>query len=49
MVDKAQSAGLHKVQFDGTNQNGHLLPSGIYFYSIETENFEQTRRFLLVK
>jgi hypothetical protein len=36
--------GLHKAEFDGNN-----LPPGIYFYRLQTGNFTETRKLILVK
>jgi len=44
LVDGPQTAGMHSLQFDGSN-----LPSGIYFYRLSTEDFSRTQRMLLVK
>ncbi|MCX7876814.1 MAG: putative Ig domain-containing protein [Melioribacteraceae bacterium] len=44
LINKEMSAGNYQVNFDATN-----LPSGIYYYKLETENFTQTRKMLLVK
>ncbi len=44
LVDGAQTAGLHSLQF-----NGSSLPSGIYFARLTAGEFVQTQRMLLVK
>ena len=44
LVNEKLSSGIYSVAFDGTR-----LPSGIYFYSLKTENFTDTKRMLLVK
>jgi photosystem II stability/assembly factor-like uncharacterized protein len=44
LVDKKQNAGNYKISFDGKN-----LSSGIYFYSLNVNNFKDTKRMLLVK
>jgi hypothetical protein len=36
--------GTHSVDFDGTN-----LPSGVYIYVLQTKNFTETRKMVLVK
>jgi len=43
-VNEFKKAGSYSVLFNGSN-----LSSGIYFYNIETENFSQTRKMILVK
>ncbi len=44
LVDALQSAGAHKIAFDGAN-----LPSGIYLYQLRTTNFTSTRKMVLLK
>ncbi len=42
-------AGSHEVQWDGRSATGTPVPSGLYFYRLETPDFAQTRRMLLIK
>jgi photosystem II stability/assembly factor-like uncharacterized protein len=44
LVNENLSAGKYKYDF-----NASALPSGIYFYKLETENFSETRKMMLVK
>ena len=44
LVNEEKPAGSYEVEFDGTN-----LPSGIYFYRIETSKFSDTKKFVLLK
>ncbi|MDQ3019534.1 MAG: YCF48-related protein [Bacteroidota bacterium] len=44
LINEKQSAGIHSVDFNGSN-----LPSGIYFYKIETVNYSETRKMILLK
>ncbi|HSL88016.1 MAG TPA: M14 family zinc carboxypeptidase [Ignavibacteriaceae bacterium] len=44
LVNGLQTAGKHKVEF-----NAQDLSSGIYFYTIKTEEFTQTRKMLFLK
>ncbi|HEY9165329.1 MAG TPA: T9SS type A sorting domain-containing protein [Candidatus Kryptonia bacterium] len=44
LVSERQAAGEHSVEFDARK-----LPSGVYFYSIETGDYRQTRKLLLLK
>jgi hypothetical protein len=44
LVDGPQNAGHHNVSF-----NGAELSSGVYFYRIETPNFNSTRKLVLMK
>jgi flagellar hook assembly protein FlgD len=42
-------AGVHEVDWDGTNQRGRPVTSGSYFYRLSVENFTQTRRMIWVR
>ncbi len=44
LVNANQNAGSYEVNFDGSG-----LSSGIYFYKLETENFIQTKKMVLIK
>ncbi|MCC7430340.1 CotH kinase family protein [bacterium] len=37
------------VVWNGTDSNGNLVGSGVYFYRLESGNFNQTKRMLFVK
>ncbi len=41
--------GKHILKWDGINSNGYLVPSGIYFYKIISNGFEQTKKMILNK
>ncbi|AFN74216.1 Spore coat protein CotH [Melioribacter roseus P3M-2] len=45
LVDGLKAPGIYEEKFDGNN-----LPSGIYFYRLQTESgYSDTRKFLLLK
>ncbi|MBS1493070.1 MAG: T9SS type A sorting domain-containing protein [Bacteroidetes bacterium] len=44
LVNENQTTGSYEVTFDGTN-----LPSGVYYYRIETEGFSEVKKMNLVK
>lgn len=39
LVNELQDQGLHELDFNASN-----LSSGIYFYSIQTSNFSETKK-----
>jgi hypothetical protein len=44
LVDEYQTAGEHETTF-----NASSIPSGVYYYTLNTENFSQTKKMALVK
>jgi hypothetical protein len=46
---KTQIAGKHSVQWDGRDEAGNLVSSGLYIYKIEAGDFTQARKMLLMK
>jgi len=49
IVDADQSEGYHEAVWDGRNETGSSVSSGIYVYRLVTGEFTQTRRMLLMK
>ena len=44
LVNEIKPAGFYEIEFDGSN-----LPSGIYYYKIESGSFSQVKKMILVK
>jgi len=44
LLNKELAAGYHHIDFDASN-----LPSGIYFYKIESSSFIRTKKMILMK
>ncbi len=49
LINSAQSAGVHKVTWDGTNNYGVKVSAGAYIYRFETEGFTSAKKMLLLK
>ncbi len=49
LADDEMSAGYYSVQWDGRNNSGSLLPSGVYLYSINSGEFSATKKLTLMK
>lgn len=47
--DKVEGAGVHRVIWDGTDEAGRPVASGVYFYRMDAGKFSQTKKMLLVK
>ncbi|MCX6121032.1 MAG: T9SS type A sorting domain-containing protein [Ignavibacteriales bacterium] len=49
LVDKVQDAGVYHTTWTGKANNGIAMPSGVYFYRLESGSFSKTERMLLLK
>ncbi|NIS37608.1 T9SS type A sorting domain-containing protein, partial [Candidatus Saccharibacteria bacterium] len=49
LVDHRYDAGAHTVNWDGQDQYGQKVASGIYIYRIQAGAFSQTRKMILIK
>ena len=49
IVDEDMSPGFYTKQWDGLNDNGVGISSGVYFYSLMAGDFRQTKKMLLIK
>lgn len=49
LVNEVKPAGSHQVAWDGRDNLGNALPSGVYFYRLHVDNQVQIRRMVLMK
>lgn len=49
LVNENVKAGIHSLQWDGTDNNGHELASGMFFYRLRADDTELTRKLLIVR
>jgi len=49
LVDDFKSAGEHNVFWDGTDNSGSSVSSGMYFYRITTDKQAIAKKMLLIK
>ena len=49
LVNARQPAGFHQVVWDGRNQQGLIVGSGIYLYTMTAGTFTQSKRMTLLK
>ena len=49
LADGNLRIGHHKVIWNGKNENGKLVSSGIYFYKMETDKFSEIKKCILMK
>jgi flagellar hook assembly protein FlgD len=49
LVEKWQSKGDYQVKWNGRDDLGREVASGIYFYRLKSEDFTDTKRMMLIK
>ena len=49
LVDAVKDAGTYSVFWNGVDNRGNRVASGVYFYRLMAGNFEQTRKMVLLK
>lgn len=49
LVDDMQRAGKQTVTWDGTDNGGRSVASGVYFYKLRAGDFSSTKKMLLLK
>ena len=49
LVNEEQGAGLREVVWDGRNESGHQVSSGIYIYHIQANDYVKSMKMILTK
>jgi hypothetical protein len=49
LIDGHKPAGYHSVMWNGTDDEGRGVASGAYYYRLQAQDYEQTRKMMLVK
>ncbi|MDH3216716.1 MAG: T9SS type A sorting domain-containing protein [Candidatus Krumholzibacteria bacterium] len=49
LVDEVRDAGPNEVMWNGTNDSGNPLATGVYFYRLNVRNEVITKKPLLLK
>ena len=49
LVNETQNAGFKAIMWDGTNNYGHQVGTGMYLYQIKAGSFTQTKKMMFLK
>jgi hypothetical protein len=49
LVDEYQAFGERSVTWDGRDENGQELASGVYLYRLQAKDFSQTKKMVLIR
>ena len=49
LIKTNQSSGFRSISWDGTNDNGIQVSTGMYFYTLQTEAKSAMRKMLFLK
>lgn len=49
LVDQNMSVGAHRIMWNGQDQSGKTVSSGVYFYHIQADGFSATKKMTLMK
>jgi hypothetical protein len=49
LIDKPRSAGFYSVEWNGLSDDGTASASGVYFYLLETDDFKETKKMVLLR
>jgi len=49
LVNEHQVAGFYSVYWDGKDNHGRQIPSGIYLYRMQSKDFVSAKRMILIK
>ncbi len=49
LLDEVRNAGSQSILWNGKDENGNSIASGVYFYQMKAGNYLQTRKMVLLK
>lgn len=49
LMDAPYQAGYHRIHWDGKDNNGHPVASGVYLYRLQAGNFSQLKKMSLLR
>jgi flagellar hook assembly protein FlgD len=49
LVNGSQTAGFKTIQWNATNNKNEPISAGLYLYTIQSGNFKQAKKMVLLK
>ena len=49
LLSENKEAGVYTAHWDGANNDGSIVPSGIYFYRVTTGDFSSVKKMIMIK
>jgi flagellar hook assembly protein FlgD len=49
LIEEYKPAGYHTVTWDGKNEDGMEVSSGVYFYRMVSGDFSSTKKMVMIK
>jgi lysophospholipase L1-like esterase len=49
LIDRQMEPGYHEVQWDGRNETGMQVGSGVFYYRIEAAEFRDTKKMVMLR
>ena len=49
LVNKDLPSGMHTLVWNGKDENERSVASGVYFYRLQSRNYQATNKMLLMK
>ena len=49
LLDEERPAGRHSIVWDGRDQSGRAVSSGVYFYTLSAPGVEESRKMLMLR
>jgi flagellar hook assembly protein FlgD len=49
LVNEELPSGMHNVVWNGKDEKGRNVASGVYFYRLQSGNYQATQKMLLMK
>ena len=49
LVNEVKNIGTYSVKWNGTDNNGKAVPSGVYIYTMKADNYSTSKKMTLIR